>query len=414
MLDIFLVAVGALAVVIAAVSQRLRRLPLSEPLLGLAAGVVLGPALLGALELPTIVAEHGPLHEGARVLLAISVMSVALRYPLRDAILRWHPVLLLLAVVLPAMALASAAVAAAALGVGLGAALLLGAAFSPTDPVLASSVVTGAPAEKDLPARNRELLSLESGANDGLALPLVLVAVAVAGPLGAGAAALEMLWQIVGALVVGAAAGWLGGHALRYGERHRETEAGALLLFTALLALAILGLSGLLHVDGVLAVFVGGLVFNHVSTGNTRTQDVAIDEAVNRFVVLPLFIVLGAALPWDEWASLGWRGAALVAGVLLLRRLPFVLALKRPLHLAWPDALWLGWFGPVGVSALFYLTLEAERLDLDPTVLAAGALVVAASTLAHGLTASLGRATYARYSPAQPGPQSQSATSGDS
>jgi NhaP-type Na+/H+ or K+/H+ antiporter len=238
------------------------------------------------------------------------------------------------------------------------------------------------------------VLSLESGANDGLALPLVLAAVAIAGPLTAGEAALESLWQVAGAVVVGLATGWLGGRALRAGEAHGSTDPGPLALFTAVLALTVLGLSGLIHVDGVLAVFVCGLAFNGVSTGSERAADVPIDEAVNRFLVLPLFIGVGAALPWADWVDLGWRGLLLAGAVLLLRRLPVLLALRRPLRLGWPDALYLGWFGPIGVSALFYLAMEAERLGAEPTVLAAGSLVVVASVVFHGATAAPGRATY--------------------
>ena len=185
-------------------------------------------------------------------------------------------------------------------------------------------------------------------------------------------------------------AGW----ALRAGEAHGSTDPGPLALFTAVLALTVLGLSGLVHVDGVLAVFVCGLTFNGVSTGSERTSDVPIDEAVNRFLVLPLFIGIGAALPWAAWADLGWRGLLLAGAVLLLRRLPVLLALRRPLRLGWPDALYLGWFGPIGVSALFYLAMEAERLGAEPTVLAAGSLVVVASVVVHGVTAAPGRAAY--------------------
>ena len=79
---------------------------------------------------------------------------------------------------------------------------------------------------------------------------------------------------------------------------------------------------------------------------------------------------------------------------------PLVLLLRRPLRLAWRDAVFLGWFGPIGVSAVFYLTLLAERLpaaDATP-VLAAGTAVVAASTVVHGVTSSPGRRLYARAS----------------
>jgi NhaP-type Na+/H+ or K+/H+ antiporter len=263
--------------------------------------------------------------------------------------------------------------------------------------VLASSVVTGEPAEKGVAARTRQLLSLESGANDGLALPLVLAAVAIAGTLSGGDALLESLWQVLGAVVFGAAAGVLGGKALRSAEKHRTVQSGPLLVYTLLLALFVLGAAGLMRLDGVLAVFVSGLAFNATSSVSERADEDRNDEAVNRFLVLPLFAVFGAMIPWREWGELGWwRGVLLVLGVLLLRRLPVLLALKRPLSLSWRDAVFMGWFGPIGVSALFYLTMEAHRLGADPAVLSAGTLVIAASTLAHGVTTAPGLALYAR------------------
>ncbi len=395
-LDLLLVAVGALGLGIAALSDQIRRLPVSEPLLGLLLGVLLGRQVGGLLELPTLTDDPGLLHDGTRVLLAISVMAVALRYPVTRVRRRAAPLAVLLLVAMPAMALISGFLGWLALGVPVATAVLIGAAVAPTDPVLASSVVTGGDAERDLPARDRELLSVESGANDGLALPLVLVALAVAGASTMPEALLESVWQVVGAVVVGALAGALGGLALRLGEAYGATDAAPALLFTLVLALATLGVSGLAHVDGVLAVFVAGLAFNAVSTADERTSEVSIDEAVNRFGVLPLFVALGAVLPWHEWAELGWRGPALAVAILLLRRLPVLAGLARPLGLRARDAAYLGWFGPVGVSALFYLTLEAERAAVPTVVLAAGSLVVVASTVAHGLTAAPGRALYAR------------------
>jgi sodium/hydrogen antiporter len=395
-LDVMLAVVGALGVLVAALSARIRRLPVSEPLLGLLAGVLLGPAVLGALDLPPVTRDHRTLHEVAELLLAVSVMGVALRYPFVDVRRRLRPVLLLLVVAMPLMALVTTGLAMGVLGLSAAAALLLGTALSPTDPVLASSVVTGEAAEEDLPERDRQVLSLESGANDGLALPLVLVAVALAGPMTGTAAAAETAWQVLGAAAFGALAGWLGGRALRLGEEHGATAHGPMLLFTIVLAAAVLGVSGLLHLDGVLAVFAAGLAFNLASTGRERTSEVEIDEAVNRFAVLPMFVLVGATVPWSAWGDLGWAGPALVVAVLLLRRIPVLLLLKRPLRLGWADAAYLGWFGPVGVAAVFYLTLEATRLGLPTEVLAAGTMVVVASTVAHGVTAAPGRVLYRR------------------
>ncbi|WP_278315088.1 cation:proton antiporter domain-containing protein [Lolliginicoccus levis] len=393
-IDIVLATVGILGMLVATISARMRRLPLSEPLIALVAGVLLGPAVMGVLPIEPLTSEQAFLHEASGVLLAISVMAVALRFPLSVVRERWRPVLLLVVLVMPLMAIASAAISWAVLDISIAAALLLGAAISPTDPVLASSVVTGEAAEQDLPARDRHLLSLESGANDGLALPLVLVALAIAGTSSVPSALVESLWQVMGGIVVGALAGGLGGAAMRMGDKHGATASAPALFFTVVLALGTLGISGITHVDGVLAVFVAGLAFNLVATGGERTSEAPIDEAINRFAVLPLFLVLGAALPWTEWGALGWNGLVLVVAILLLRRVPPLLVLARALRLPVADALYLGWFGPVGVAALFYLTLEAARGGASATILAAGSLVLVCSTVVFGLTGAPGRALY--------------------
>lgn len=395
-LDLLLAVVGALGVVIVAISARLHQWPLSEPLIALVAGVLLGPAVTGILDLPELTAAPALLQHGAEVLLAISVMGVALRYPFSALRTHWKPLALLIVVVMPAMALVSTGLAMWLLGTSFALALLFGAAVCPTDPVLASSAVTGEGAEEDLPERDRQILSLESGANDGLALPLVLLALAVAGSLSAGEAALDTAWQVLGALVVGVAGGVLAAKALHLAQRHKATEEGPTLLYTVLLALLVLGVCGLADLNGVFGAFVAGLAYNVVSTGAERETEVQIDEAVNQFAVLPFFVVLGAMIPWGEWGGLGWSGVALAVAVLVLRRLPLVLALARPLGMRLHSAAFLGWFGPVGVAAVFYLTMEAEYGSEHPEILAAGSLVVVASTLAHGLSSAPGRALFRR------------------
>lgn len=395
-LDIVLAICGLLGVVVATISAKMRDLPLSEPLLGLVAGVIVGPQVIGVLELPALTVEQSLLHEASRILLAISVMAVALRYPFGAFKRHGWALAFLVAVVMPLMALISAGLGWALLGIPVAMAALFGAAVSPTDPVLASSVVTGDAAKRDLPERDRQLLSIESGANDGLALPIVLAAIAMTGQVSAVDAVVQSVFQVTGAVLVGALIGWLGGRALRTGARNGASAGAPALFFTVVLALGILGIAGLLGVDGVLAVFVGGVVFNIVSTGAERASEVPIDEAVNRFAVLPLFVLFGATLPWQQWGELGWPAVVLAIAILVLRRVPILLLTKRILRLRTPDALYLGWFGPVGVSALFYLTLEAERVGADPTVLAAGSLVLACSTITFGVTAVLGRKLYVR------------------
>jgi NhaP-type Na+/H+ or K+/H+ antiporter len=387
--------VGSLAVALAALSSKMRDLPFSEPLLALVLGVVVGPQVLGLVEVADPL--RTPLvHEMARVLLAISLIGVALRFPVRRLRAVVTPTTVLVTVGMAGMAALSAGLAWLVLGIPVALAVLIGACITPTDPVLASSVVTGKPAEEHLPARTRQLLSEESGANDGLALPLVLLGIALVLADSLGHAALDGLYQVVVGIVIGIVAGLVAGRAMSFAMSRSDVDEGPSLVFTLVLAVAVLGIARIANSDGVLAVFVAGLAYNFAVAQDEVGPQNTIDEGVNRYLVLPLFLLLGILLPWSEWADLGWAAVLFPVAVLLLRRLPVLLVLARPLGLRLRDAVFLGWFGPIGVSALFYLTLSEEDGVTDPRLWAAGTLVVAASTVAHGISSAPGRRLYRR------------------
>lgn len=394
MFNIYLTAVGALGVALAFVSKRIRDLPLSEPLLALVVGVLIGPRVAGWVDLG---GEGGMtlLREASRVLLAISLVAVGLRYPMAEIRTRVGTVVLLLLLVMPGMAAVGALLGWWLLGVPAAMAWLIGASVAPTDPVLASSVVTGESAERLVPARLRQLLSMESGANDGLALPLVLLGTTLVAGAPLGQWAWRSLWTVVGAVLVGAAAGMLSGEVVKIALARRNMDPTEEYLFTIVLALFVLGAAKLAQTDGILAVFVAGLGYNARATGKARTEALTLDEGFNRFVVLPLFALLGVALPWGTWATMGWAAVAFAVAVLLLRRLPLIALLRRPLRFTWPDVVYYGWFGPVGASALFYLTLAHEEGVADEAVFGAGTMAIVASVVAHGISAAPGRRRYA-------------------
>lgn len=398
MVDVWLAVGGLLAVVVAAGSRRLDELPLTETILALIAGVALGPRALGVLEVAPADASNA-LNLVARLTLAVSLMAIALRYPISEVLERRRGVIWLLVLVLPGMAAIGAALAWWILAVPLGIALVIGAALAPTDPVLASSVISGEPAQRALPSVLLQRLSLESGANDGFAFPLVLVAASVAAGTATSGAVLAAVWSVLGAVAIGGTIGWLAGKVLVWAEQHGDVDPSREVLSSLLLALGTLGLATLAATDGLLAVFATGLAYNAVSTGREREAEERIDEAVNRFLVLPLFLLVGVLLPWETWAQLGWRGPVLTVAVLLLRRLPIVVVTRRVIETPrMLDAIWLGWFGPIGVAAVYYLT-EVEALGVDdPTIWGVGSMVVAASTLVHGVTAAPFRALYDRAS----------------
>jgi sodium/hydrogen antiporter len=211
-LDVALLAVGALGVLVVFTSRLVRHLPISEPLAALGLGVVLGPEVLALADLDqgTVV-----LHAVSELGIAIALMAVALRFPwdrVRDHV---RPVLFMVTVGMVAMAAIVGGLAWWLLPITTSAAVIIGGALAPTDPVLSSSIVTGEPATDILPERLRLMLSVESGVNDGLALPLVVAGVVLVHGDGFGRFATEGLLSVAIALVVGTLLGGAAGELFR-------------------------------------------------------------------------------------------------------------------------------------------------------------------------------------------------------
>ena len=401
-LNIVLAATGLLILVTGLVSRLIQRSWLSVPLLALATGVVLGPRLLGLVDPAKWGDEHLILEEAARITLAIGLMGVALRLPPNYFLDRWRSVAVLLALVMPLMWLASGALVYLLLGIPWWAALLVGAVVTPTDPIVASSMVTGQTAERNLPGRLRHLLSAESGANDGLAYLFVLLPILVLAhpPHEALPHWLThtLLREVGGGLLAGVLIGLAAGYLFRKADKHHTMEVSSFLAYTLALSLLTLGAAKLLGTDGILAVFVAGVAFDSVASSRERAEEEKVQEAVNLFFTLPIFALIGATIPLDLWLALGWKGPAVVAALLLLRRLPallLALPLTRDLR-SLTDALFLGWFGPIGVSTLFYAMLALRKAGVQEAW-AVGSLVICASILVHGVTATPFTRLYGRY-----------------
>ena len=390
-LNIAVVTVGAVVLVVGPLSNLIQRTSVSTPMIALLAGILLGPAVFGLLVPSRWGDQETILEQTTRLTLAISLMGVALRLPERFPFRAWRTLAILLVLVMPFMWLASSLLAYAILGLPFLVALLVGAVITPTDPVVSSTIVTGGTAERNLPERLRHTLSGESGANDGLAYPFVLLPILLltrpAGEAWSHWLTHTVLWEVGVAVVFGALVGYGAGRLVEWAEHKDAIEESFFLVYTLALSLVVLGAARLLGSDGILAVFVAGLGFD-VAVKRDREQQRRVQEATTRFFILPIFVLLGMTIPWEGWAELGWGGVALVVAVLLLRRLPAVLALTPLMGLVRgrDDALFLGWFGPVGVAALYYANLALRETGVE-AAWTVGSLVICASILAHGATA---------------------------
>ena len=170
----------------------------------------------------------------------------------------------------------------------LGVALLIGAAITPTDPVVASSIVTGEIPQRLLPAALRDLLSAESGANDGLAYPIVslpILALTAASPLAAASewALRAVVWEVGFAVGFGVLLGWGAGRLLHWAEAQGMIDKPSFLSYAIALARVTLGATRTLGSDGILAVFVAGVAFNRAVSATERAQEERFTEALDRF-----------------------------------------------------------------------------------------------------------------------------------
>lgn len=390
-LNALLVVVCVLAVVLGLLSNPLRRSPLTEPMIGIIIGVLLGAEVTNAVDIYSSVNRVEFIEQATRITLAIGLMGTALRITASDIRQHLRPVLLMLGIVMPVMWLVSSGLVYGIMGFSFWTAMLVGAVVTPTDPVLANSIVTGEIAEKEAPARSRHVISAEAGFNDGLALPLVFLPLLILME-GDGQAIEEWLVDVIAldvgfAILIGMVVGVVAGRLLRLAEQRQMIENTSLLIFSVALSLAVLGSVSIAGSNGILAVFISGIVFSNEISSAERLQEERIQEAINRMLTIPVFVLIGLALPIDGWLDLGWEGVALICAVLLLRRLPAVITVAPLFGRGYrlPDALYIGWFGPIGIAAIYYATLVERSAGMEQAWII-GSLVVVASTFVHGMT----------------------------
>ncbi len=382
--------VAALVMILGALAPQIRRRVGSLPLLALLVGAALGP-LLHVSQLPAS-EQSSILYDLSSLALAAGLFGSALKLPPWDVIHHWRALALLVGLVMPLMWFTGGMLTYLALELPLATALLIGACVAPTDPVLARTIALGRLSRENVPDRVAHTLLGESSVNDGAALILVVL-MAVLLPQG-GTTLHEwftttVLWAVGGALPLGFLLGWLGARFERlvFGLSG-ETPPLVGIAFPLSLAILSLMLLRTLHVDGVLGVFVSGLAFNAFREKEDRQSEEELQDIVDDLFGVIIFFVFGLALPWDAWTALGWRLAPLVVGILVLRRLPWMLALStllRPQIRGVREVAFAGWFGPIGVSALFYATLLADD-GVSRSVWPVVAAVVTASVLAFGVT----------------------------
>ena len=386
-MDTQAVAVIAASVILfALVSRRLETSLLTGPMIFTAFGVVIGSAVLGIADLDF---EHGFVHGLAEITLILVLFSDAARIDLR-VVRRDHdlPVRMLFLGMPLIIAIGTLVGLALPLGLGLWEAALLAAILAPTDAALGQSVV----ASPMVPARIRQALNIESGLNDGVVLPLVLLFASLASAGHAEQADRDWvvfgLTQITLGPLAGVAVGWVAARLVDRAVKARwmtESSEGPAVLSVALLAFAGAEIIG---GNGFIAAFVAGLVFGNQVRDRCHVL-FEFAEAEGQLLTLLTFLIFGAAILPEAFGHADL--AVLFYGALSLtaiRMIPIGVALAGS-GVRWATVGFLGWFGPRGLASILFalFVLEDSAVPGGDTILVAVIVTVTLSVLAHGLTA---------------------------
>jgi NhaP-type Na+/H+ or K+/H+ antiporter len=377
-----LAVAGVSVMLVAAVSRRLSNTPVTPAMAVVALGLLVGPLVLDEV---TAAPTSSAVRTLAEATLAVVLFSDASRIDLqalrRDAAVPIR----LLGVGLP-LTIAAGALAAAALfpGMSLSDVLILAVILAPTDAGLGTSVVT----DERLPQRVRQSLNVESGLNDGICVPLLLVVLATAsGPAGAAHPGRLLAEEIGYGTLAGIAAGALGGVLLVAARRRRLIEGEWLQVLPVAAAAAAFGFALGLGGSGFIAAFVGGLTFGLVAREQTG-EAMAFTEETGLLLDAVTFLMFGAVLLGPALEALTWQLALYaLLSLTVVRMVPVTLAMLGS-GARRQTVAFIAWFGPRGLASIVFAVLvEDSGQGHSATILAAAYLTVGASVFLHGLSA---------------------------
>lgn len=389
------VAFIALAVLAyALVSKRLASTAVTAPIFFAAAGFVAGPLLR--------IVDLGADEELLVLLLEAALVMVLFADSSSLDVRRWtkEPSLSgrLLGIGLPLTMVAGTVVAALLLGLEPWQAGLVGVILAPTDAALGQAVV----ANPRVPAVIRNALNVESGLNDGLALPFVTILVTV-GLVAGGAetelhAAETLLLALGGSTVIGLVAGLGVGWLLARSAEHGLSSGGS--QATALVALAIgtFVVADQVEASGFIAVWVAGLTAGMMTRGRVEAAAFHLPEEVADVLAATGFLLLGAGLIGPILARATPETVVYaVLSLTVVRMVPVAIAMLRT-GFAPPTVAYVGWFGPRGLASIVFAGVVVEEaVPHAEAITDVVLLTVVFSLVAHGVTAAWGARRYATW-----------------
>ena len=389
-------AVGVATLAAALLPRLLGKLPISMPMVFLAAGVLLFTLFPGLPDPSPVEHPEIALHL-TEVCVIISLMGAGLALNRAPGWRSWSSTWRLLAIAMPLCIVAVVLLGWWLLGLGLAGAVLLAAALAPTDPVLATEVQVSEPVS-DPDAVDDEVrfaLTSEAGLNDGLAFPFTWAAIAIS-LVGVSPAGwfgewllVDVLWRILVGALIGLAVGWLLGKL--FFSANRVTIADRAEGFVALAATFLAyGAAELAEGYGFVAVFVCACAIR--ASERTHEYHAVLHkfvEQIERLLTVAVVILLGGAVARGLLASITWVEVAIALAFLLVIRPLSGLAALSPGKTGPRERAAIAFFGVRGVGSFFYVAFAVTHGHFEEVdrLWAIVALVVVGSILIHGVVA---------------------------
>lgn len=402
MQPVSIVIIAGFVFLYALFARSLDRSVLTAPMLFAAVGLAIGPVGFGLLDVGLDAPLVHLVVEGALVLLLFTDASrIRIKELRRGASLPGR----LLVLGLP-LTIVLGAIAGRVLFPELSwaALALLAIMVAPTDAALGQAVVMN-PA---VPARVRQALNVESGLNDGIAVPMFIGVFIIAeitshasggggGDVQGGVAAFAAKQLILGP-IAGLAVAWPAGWLVEQSVARKTSTSTTVQIAGLVIAVAAFVVAGLIGGNGLIAAFVAGLVIgNTTRTACEALREFAEDEG--QLLTLIAFLIFGALMlpPALEAVTPSTVLYALMS-LTVIRLLP-VFVSTRGTGLRTPTVMFIGWFGPRGLASVLFalIVYEAHELPGHEQVFAIASFTVAASILLHGVTAAPLASRYGRW-----------------
>jgi sodium/hydrogen antiporter len=391
-----LAIVAATVLGVAGVSRRLSGTPVTPAMVFVLIGVIVGPLVIDQV-------TAAPTGEAVRTLaeatLAVVLFADASRIKPRVLRREYAVPVRLLGIGLP-LTIAVGLLLAAVLFDGLNTteALVLAILLAPTDAALGEAVVT----EPRLPSRIRQGLNVESGLNDGICVPLLLIALAAAEIEDSASTshhAIRIVVEQIGYGILGGVAAGLAAAAVVAMSSRRDLITGSWLQVIPVAGAGLAyGIAVALGGSGFIAAFVAGAIFGALVSRESERAS-RLNEELGGLLGGVTFFMFGAALLGPALEHVTWQIALYaVLSLTLVRMLPVALALIGT-GARLPTVAFLGWFGPRGLASIVFAVIVVEEAHLPGagTILDVTYVTIGLSVLAHGLTAAPLARRYAQW-----------------